>query len=146
MHFVTGGYFNGKRNWVKENYTADQWISAYNNAALIEDDSLFSGSTVVLEGLEQWTKNLSEKMVLDEARVYLSLIFDRWLQWEKEDACRRLIIIGTDISKGIVPMEKADRNWRDLTGWVYQDLVTRCSRVDIIWYGLPQTIKGGDNK
>lgn len=59
-----------------------------------------------------------------------------------EKPSRKLVIIGTDISKGIVPLEKENRLWRDFTGWVYQDLVAKAERVDVIWYGINQIMKG----
>lgn len=51
------------------------------------------------------------------------------------------MLIGSDISKGIVPMAAEDRWWRDTTGWVYQDLVSAAERVDVIWYGISQKLK-----
>lgn len=142
MHFITGGAFNGKRAWVKENKECSDWISAYDQRRFPEDLGVTTGEIVVLEGLENWTKELSQKMNVTEARGFLKRILANWQEWEKVESGRELILIGTDITKGIVPMEEADRNWRDLTGWFYQDIVRSCKRVDVIWYGLNQQIKG----
>ena len=143
MHFVTGGAFNGKRAWVLEKYPDAKWISAYDGNKLIEDVKLFTRKTVVLEGIEVWMKLLCEKRSISQARSYWKNILDRYLKWEQAGLGRErnIIFIGTDITKGIVPVEEANRNWRDLTGWAYQDLTCRCKRVDVIWYGINQTIK-----
>ena len=136
MHFVTGGAFNGKRKWVKKNYPAAQWISAYDGNALLDDLSTLEDSMVVLEGIESWIKNSPY------SREGWRELFKSYLDWEESYSKRKVIVIGTDISKGIVPMEEENRTWRDKTGWVYQDLVVVCDSVDVIWYGINQTIKG----
>jgi adenosyl cobinamide kinase/adenosyl cobinamide phosphate guanylyltransferase len=42
---------------------------------------------------------------------------------------------------------RENRLWRDVTGWAYQDLSAMADKVDVIWYGLNQTIKQtGDEK
>lgn len=145
MHVITGGAFNGKAAWVKEFYQLNndhhhRWISAYkgdpypfNLAASIE-------KRIVLEGVEQWMLKMLEK---DKsfAREFGRRWIASWRSWEQTDPDRKLIIIGTDISKGIVPVEQKNRIWRDMTGWFYQDLVEISDRVDIIWYGVNKNIK-----
>ncbi|MGJ7909783.1 bifunctional adenosylcobinamide kinase/adenosylcobinamide-phosphate guanylyltransferase [Neobacillus sp. LXY-1] len=144
MHFITGGAFNGKKAWVKKTYQftqKDHWISAYANISLPLDLSNVRGDLLVIEGLEIWIKQLiklyDSNCSLEKWRECL----DVWDTWEKADTCRQLVVIGTDISKGIVPIEKEQRLWRDVTGWVYQDLAARSTQVEWIWYGLNQTIK-----
>lgn len=126
---------------MKENYPGCEWISAYKGNPLKEDLEMLSSPVVVLEGIEIWAKKLCEEMTINQARDYLRNVLDRWLEWENADSNRKIIVIGTDITKGIVPMNKSDRNWRDLTGWIYQDLSDSCEQVDVIWYGINQTIK-----
>ncbi len=95
---------------------------------------------VVLEGLEEIIK----KMVYERDPAIQNKweeVFINWYNWEKECQERKVIFIGCDISKGIVPLQELDRKWRDETGFCYQKLVHLCSRVDIIWNGLAQTIK-----
>lgn len=144
MHFITGGAYNGKRKWVKKYYKKDQywWLSAYDADTLIERVGTELPSIVILEGIEKWIhaqidSTFSSDMLLNNVRH----LFTPWLQWEEADSRRKLVIIGTDISKGIVPIDKRDRLWRDITGWTYQDLAGRAERADIIWYGMEETIK-----
>lgn len=136
MHFVTGGAFNGKRKWVKKKYQNAKWISAYENGAFVEDLSFLNSPVIVVEGLEFWVKELNLN------RVDWKETIANWGKWEKVESARQVVIIGTDITKGIVPVEKENRIWRDVTGWVYQDVVAACEQVDVIWYGIHQTIKG----
>ncbi|MFA8438065.1 bifunctional adenosylcobinamide kinase/adenosylcobinamide-phosphate guanylyltransferase [Pueribacillus sp. YX66] len=147
MHFVIGGAFNGKRKWVKQHYknkfTID-WRSAYRQPfryERFEDISTFA-TCIVLEGIEYYIK---AKMTYAEEADSLRGMFNKqliaWRNWENEDEERTLILIGNDFSKGIVPTEREDRLWRDVTGWCYQDIVAQASRVDKIWYGISKQIK-----
>ncbi|GAE35876.1 bifunctional adenosylcobinamide kinase/adenosylcobinamide-phosphate guanylyltransferase [Halalkalibacter akibai] len=63
-----------------------------------------------------------------------------WLKWEK-DSDSNLVLIGADVGKGIVPLEKHKRLYRDVVGWCYQDVVKKSDRVDLIWYGINQQLK-----
>ncbi|MBP1969966.1 adenosyl cobinamide kinase/adenosyl cobinamide phosphate guanylyltransferase [Virgibacillus natechei] len=143
MHFITGGAYNGKRKWVKKYYEPDQcrWLSAY-DTALMNPMSTELPAIVILEGVEKWIHaQIDPELSSDTLRKNVIRLMKPWLQWEEADSQRKLVIIGTDISKGIVPIDKRDRLWRDITGWTYQDLVEKAERVDVIWYGIEDTIK-----
>lgn len=148
MHFITGGAFNGKRAWVKENYgISGNWLSAYHDHHLHADINQIESNLLVLEGIEIWLKELTKTYDSFKCREIWNTTINYWLIWEKAASNRKLVVIGNDITKGIVPMEKENRLWRDVTGWAYQDLAVKADKVDIIWYGLNQTIKHtGDGK
>ncbi|KON85708.1 hypothetical protein AF332_01930 [Sporosarcina globispora] len=141
MHFVTGGAFNGKSRWVKEFYQLDgtphKWISAYHDEPAAELDH----SLIILEGIEMMIREWAQAIELGEIRDKWREMLAKWLEWEKEDNNRKIVLIGSDISKGIVPMEAADRKWRDASGWAFQDAAAAADRVDLIWYGISQKIK-----
>lgn len=144
MHFVIGGAFNGKRSWVKEMYRADKqdlWQSAYNSDPLPTELTAIDQDLLILEGVEIWLKELTKEFVANKCRKIWNNCLNNWLTWEKARGNRNLVVIGTDITKGIVPMELENRLWRDVTGWAYQDCATMSNRVDVIWYGINQTIK-----
>ena len=142
MHFITGGAFNGKREWVKKTYgLTDAWISAYQETALPTDLIKVDSDLLVLEGVEIWIKELTETNDSFRCREIWKQTIRHWLLWEQENYQRKLVVIGTDITKGIVPVEKENRLWRDVTGWAYQDLAAQSDKIDIIWYGCNQTIK-----
>jgi adenosylcobinamide kinase / adenosylcobinamide-phosphate guanylyltransferase len=136
MHFVTGGAFNGKSAWVKSHYQNEQieWLSAYEAETIPER---MHADLIVLEGLELWIKTLID----DHFRVNFRKLLDDWKTWEQGNEARQLIIIGTDITKGIVPIDSMDREWRDAVGWAYQDLAACADRVDLVWYGLNKRLK-----
>ncbi|MED3562937.1 bifunctional adenosylcobinamide kinase/adenosylcobinamide-phosphate guanylyltransferase [Bacillus xiapuensis] len=146
MHFITGGAFNGKRKWVRKTYPIrinEQWKSAYQNASFPIKLREHQVELLVLEGMEMWVKALMKEYEPDHFRRIWKDCLNHWVLWERAEKNRQLVVIGTDITKGIVPMEKENRLWRDLTGWAFQDIAAIADRVDVIWYGLNQTIKGG---
>jgi adenosylcobinamide kinase / adenosylcobinamide-phosphate guanylyltransferase len=141
VHFITGGAFNGKRAWVKQNFERGSWLSAYQGIPFpheinSKEDLLF------IEGVEVWLKEITEEYDLNQCLDIFVSSLENWLLWEEANPNRKLVVIGTDISKGIVPMESENRIWRDVTGWAYQQLTAKAEKVEIIWYGLNQTIKG----
>ncbi|WP_217586156.1 bifunctional adenosylcobinamide kinase/adenosylcobinamide-phosphate guanylyltransferase [Lentibacillus saliphilus] len=144
MHVVTGGAYNGKTAWIKNHYMLEsrvhQWISAHDGGSyLLEQHISDFIDLIVLSDVEQWVWQWVQRGETD--RQYGQDVLQRWLDWEKAEPNRVVIVIGADISKGIVPMEKADRQWRDLTGWFYQDLVEASERFDLIWYGVSKRLK-----
>lgn len=141
MHFITGGAFNGKRAWVKKKYGTGNWLSAYNGAP-IPQEVMIEGDLLVFEGIEIWLKELAEKYDSNLCLEIWNSCQENWILWERANQNRKLVVIGTDITKGIVPMESENRLWRDVTGWAYQQLAAKAEKVEIIWYGINQTIKG----
>lgn len=142
MHFVFGGAFNGKRKWVKHTYKEHDviWISAYEQAEIPK--SVETDRVTVLEGVEVWGRELIAKgFTVKEASSFFEQAVSGWLK-----QCDRFVLIGTEIGKGIVPMDEEDRMWRDACGYVYQHIVEKAERVDQIWYGIPTRLKGEENK
>ena len=88
-----------------------------------------------------WLRELTKTYDSNRCREIWNTAINQWIFWEKAESNRKLVVIGNDITKGIVPMEKENRLWRDVTGWAYQELAAKADKVDIIWYGLNQTIK-----
>nr|WP_275580280.1 bifunctional adenosylcobinamide kinase/adenosylcobinamide-phosphate guanylyltransferase [Bacillus mesophilus] len=97
-------------------------------------------NTIIIEGMEKLIHNeLQEEKKRDHWKRKLQPFVD----WEKQNAQRNLIIIGCEIGLGVVPMNKQDRLHRDIVGWVYQDLAKQSENVVRLWCGLPEKIKGG---
>ncbi|MFB6467366.1 bifunctional adenosylcobinamide kinase/adenosylcobinamide-phosphate guanylyltransferase [Cytobacillus sp. Hz8] len=143
MHFVTGGSFNGKKSWVKNKYQNQScyWLNFYKKDPFSLPDENNQASVLVLEGVEAWIKSLIEQYNEQECRQRWRKILEKLQIWKEGSPDRQVVFIGADISKGIVPMDKKDRLWRDVTGWCYQDLAAKADRIDLIWYGINQTIK-----
>ncbi|WP_174616007.1 bifunctional adenosylcobinamide kinase/adenosylcobinamide-phosphate guanylyltransferase [Virgibacillus ihumii] len=146
MHVVTGGAYNGKSAWVKEHYRLEgekhfRWIDACQDMSCPNAMSDLKQDLVIFEGIEQWVWNWIKKRQPEDPRDFGKQIIGDWTGWEQSKAGRTLVVIGVDISKGIVPMNQEMRLWRDVTGWSYQDLVKNCDRLDLIWYGIQKQLK-----
>ena len=98
-------------------------------------------NVVVIEGIEQWIKELLIEFEAEAVRGKWQALLEKWQIWESTDQGRMVILIGSDITKGIVPIEAENRVWRDVTGRVFQDTVSICNRVDLIWYGINKRLK-----
>lgn len=143
MHIVIGGAFNGKRKWVRKYYENTKEFE-YLKESIQELEKRLTekqDSILVLDSIEEWTKEWLTDYSVDEARVIGRGWISRLTAWEQESEARQLVLIARDFSKGIVPIEKTDRDWRDLTGWFYQDLIEAASRVDEVWYGIGRQLK-----
>lgn len=127
MHIVFGGAFNGKRKYVKEQLKPDSIVWA-------ESELPGVGESAVIAGLEQWIRKQLEQQRSEQD--ILALIR------ELEESSGERIWILTDISRGIVPIDPLEREWRDVTGRSYQYLFGKAQHITRIWYGIPQSIKG----
>ncbi|WP_179885016.1 bifunctional adenosylcobinamide kinase/adenosylcobinamide-phosphate guanylyltransferase [Bacillus sp. AFS015802] len=142
MYFITGGAFNGKARWVRNHFRLQnsdtEWVPLFNEGVEEIHTSL---PNVVLEGLEY-----AIRAALLHRDADVRSAFKRRMQslkeWEEENPERKVIWIGSEIGKGIVPVDQASREWRDMTGWVYQDLAEISQRVWLVWYGLATSLKG----
>lgn len=132
MHVFIGGAYNGKyeyvRRWLKEQEIVDvEWFVGQ----LPKEPT---SQTVVVSGLEEAIKPLLEK---DE----ISLAIQITEQLQLLEKQHRVIIIATEIGRGIVPIEPQDRKLRDALGRLYQQLFTVSDHVTRVWYGLAEEIK-----
>lgn len=142
MHFVTGGAYNGKSKWVRDYYQGNgRVLNAYQGDSLPGDLTGHDCDILVIAGIEQFVKEDSKVLDMQTCRETWNNRLEQWRTWEESDQMRRVVIIGTDITKGIVPLEKDNRKWRDLAGWIYQDITSYADRVDVIWYGLNRQLK-----
>ncbi|MDU5263121.1 MAG: bifunctional adenosylcobinamide kinase/adenosylcobinamide-phosphate guanylyltransferase [Clostridium celatum] len=124
MVLVFGGAYNGKLDFVKEQFNVS------------EDDIFYCGvneidfSKKVICGLHKFTYNniLKEINSLQYIKENINLFKDK-------------IIIADEISSGIVPLKKEDRMWREETGRCLQYLSKESSCVYRIFCGIPTIIK-----
>lgn len=145
MHFVTGGAFQGKRKWVQQVISSQQkevvpfWSIGYKEAFPDLKSIPSDHHVIVIEGLEMFIrKSLTE----EKDRLVWKERLHPYLLWEKADSSRSLFIIGSEVGLGVVPMNKEDRLYRDVVGWIYQDVAEQADVVVRIWCGIPQKLKG----
>ena len=55
---------------------------------------------------------------------------------------RNLILVGNEVGLGIVPEHELGRKFRDLAGWLHQDLAAAMDTVVLVVAGLPLALKG----
>lgn len=132
MHIFIGGAYNGKheyvRRWLKEQELVD--VEWYVGQIPKEPTS----QTVVVSGLEEAIKPLLEK---DEVSLALQIA----VQLQLLEKRHQVIIIATEIGRGIVPIDPQDRKLRDTLGRLYQQLFKTSEHITRIWYGLAEEIK-----
>ena len=124
MVLVFGGAYNGKLDFVKEQFNVS------------EDDIFYCGvneidfSKKVISGLHKFTYNniLKDISSLQYIKENINLFKDK-------------IIISDEISSGIVPLKKEDRIWREETGRCLQYLSKESSCLYRIFCGIPTVIK-----
>ena len=124
MVLVFGGAYNGKLDFVKEKFNVN------------EDDIFYCGvneidfSKKVICGLHKFTYNniLKDISSLQYIKENINLFKDK-------------IIISDEISRGIVPLKKEERMWREETGRCLQYLSKEASCVYRIFCGIPTIIK-----
>ncbi|PKG23674.1 bifunctional adenosylcobinamide kinase/adenosylcobinamide-phosphate guanylyltransferase [Niallia nealsonii] len=147
MHFITGGSFNGKRKWALNFYQltiqseALQLLSFYEKTTAMENIAPLEKPVFMLEGLEYFIQQQLITMGIEKTICYFRQLFKELISWEKQKEKNQVIVIGSDITKGIVPIDKKDREWRDAVGWIYQEAAQRSTRVDVIWYGVNDLLK-----
>jgi adenosylcobinamide kinase/adenosylcobinamide-phosphate guanylyltransferase len=99
-------------------------------------------SLILLDCLTLWISNLmmadwSEEKILAEA--------DRLLQACQVVKCS-LVIVGNEVGMGIVPDNLQARIFRDLSGLIQQKIARKADEVYFMVCGLPQKIKGKNEK
>jgi len=142
MWLVVGGAYAGKRRIVKERKKDAYWVSAYHQDKwknFLGDE--FLQSEIVFEGWEEWIKEeLEYGRGMEEIRLHISQFFDSLIQQEEQGWLSPTLIM-LEMGRGIVPLEKENRMWRDLAGWILQDAAKKSSEVTYVWNGLAQTMK-----
>ncbi|MEC2070759.1 bifunctional adenosylcobinamide kinase/adenosylcobinamide-phosphate guanylyltransferase [Alkalihalophilus marmarensis] len=120
-------------------YSEVTWYNGYTSNIEGEDIIRSEGFSIIF-GLEHVIEQFLEQD-LDRSRELFSQWLQKLIEWEDSSPQIKLYLIGSDIGKGIVPIDNRHRNLRDLVGWCYQDIVEKADRVDVIWYGINQRLK-----
>ena len=113
----------GKRAYVMKNYSGINSICDLALEELKQAD--------LITNIHEGVKNLMRREI-DPVKYFL----------ERFEIFQHSILIGDEIGSGIIPIEKFERQWRDTTGILYQELAARSETVIYIWSGLPLKLKG----
>lgn len=128
MHIIIGGAYNGKREYVNAMLVGREaeWFEG-----AIPSDRQHSDPSqiIVIAGIEKWLAQ-TELSESDAINHVLAAI-----------AGRDVIVVLTDIGRGIVPIDAQHRKLRDACGRLYQRLMVEADEVTRIWYGIAQILK-----
>ena len=127
MHIVLGGAHNGKRAFVRAYLTRNGLTSAWFSEEMEIGETL--EDVLVIGCIPQVLISMSR-----EERI-------EWLDYHRPKETPVIWII-EDVSRGIVPMEKHQRIYRDECGRITQLLVEKSTTVTQVWYGLAEMRKG----
>ena len=132
MIFVLGGAHQGKEAFVMENLIKDIDIKVtFLNQLNVQDG--YRG-TILIKSIEKSVKTE------DDLVKYKKLIL-KLKELEKAKDIN-IVLIGEQIGSGIVPIERADRIWRDMVGFFYQFIVKNSEEVYRVWAGIGEKLKG----
>lgn len=128
MHIIIGGAFNGKRAYVKQLIEAT-WYEQ-------ELPENVEGNIVLanIEGILHAHLEEEEEQVASDIAGKIRLL---------DAQSDELIVILTDMGRGVVPLEKEQRQLRDTCGRLYQLLFKEATTITRIWYGIPEILKKG---
>lgn len=127
MHIVLGGAHNGKRALVRD-YLARNGLT----------------STWLSDSIENWDQKTDVLVINSIPQALFPLTREERIKWLDHYILKDTMVIWIieDVSRGIVPMEKNQRVYRDECGRITQLLVERAMSVTQVWYGLVETRKG----
>lgn len=101
-------------------------------------------STWLSDSIENWDRQTDVLVIDSIPQVLFPLTREERIKWLDHYILRDTMVIWIieDVSRGIVPMEKNQRIFRDECGRITQLLVERATSVTQVWYGLAETRKG----
>jgi len=134
---VTGGIYQGKTKWVKDNFPDYKYIYTQDiiSGQLLNKNEFFHNLSRCQPGFFINKFHLLVRHWLDteeDYNYYTELIIKN-PSW---------VIASDDIGKGIVPVEKKERAWREATGRILCRAAECASKVYVINSGIPIKIKG----
>ena len=126
MHLILGGRGQGKFEYAV-GLCSEKAVVADLGKTKLKD----AISADIISGIHMGVRNLLA-LNEDPVKIYTEYI----------DLFKDKILIGDEIGSGIVPVDSFDRKWRDETGRVYVLLSNNAERVDRMWAGCVQKLKG----
>lgn len=136
MYVILGGAYNGKRNYVEQLMTTMVLKEVIDCKGKLPDVAEATASIRFI--MSEFETLIKPYLHLPEEEI-AKLIVEQILRLSE---ISEVVCICTDISRGIVPLEKEARLIRDTCGRIYQKLCHEAHTVIRVWYGIPQFLKG----
>ena len=143
MEFIIGGCFQGKSEFARKRYqektgqvlSVEEWfqLSADGRHSSWEE----AWNVPVIEHTEQYIKRLSKEegsMAEKQQRIAT------WIE-TLMDKNRDVIVLMDEVGCGIVPMQREEREYRDLVGFAGQRIAKKAERVYRIQVGIGSIIQ-----
>lgn len=127
MRLVIGGYAQGKLNYVLQSHNGK--IGMILDGELPEKEAETEG-TIVLNHFHSWVKKKIAGGGAPEKEIR------EFIQGHPN-----CVIISNEIGCGIVPMEAAEREYRERTGRILTELAGQAEGVERVVCGIGQKIK-----
>lgn len=142
MELFLGGAFQGKLEYVKSLYPESEIFDEKNFEKLFGAENSFS----ILNNFHLVVKNLLAPYT--DCYQKNEIESEIGIQKSVEDKIFKMIgknpeikIISDEIGSGIVPFERSDRLWRDISGRILVKIAKKSEKVVRIICGIPQRIK-----
>lgn len=125
MQMIIGGAFQNKLEYAKTVYGTIDWV----DGAFCTEEALYQ-----CEGVFHFERFIKKQ--LEEGKE-LEALAEQLIQNNPG-----IMIVCDEVGYGLVPMEKADRIYRETTGRICTKLAAFSEKVERIVCGIPMTIKG----
>lgn len=131
MKLIIGGSSQGKLDYTLnlERLNIDDVFNG-------EDNNYYVNNKKIFNNFHLYIKKLLKEKKVEEIREIIEDILDN---------NKDIIIISDEIGNGIVPIEKFDRNYREVTGRILCYIAKRSKEVHRVYSGIGTLIKD-DNK
>lgn len=141
MQLFIGGACAGKRDAVTARFPGAIWHRLAPGQRLVaSQQALVADTPLVITGLFEWLEAALAGSQNDALRQqWQGDMAELGQRAEKRQAT--LIIIASEVGRGIVPMQPEQRRLRDLNGWFVQDATAQADQVWYVRHGLVMSIK-----
>ena len=130
MQLVIGGSYQGKTRYIEENFPEYRIYDEKNFRELCRGEN--RQEDVVWNHLHLCVKELLEIMTPEEIGGLVEKVVK---------AHPDMVLVSDEIGSGIVPMERAERQYREVTGRLLCNVAKNAEKVVRVTCGIPMRIK-----
>ncbi|MEQ6887486.1 bifunctional adenosylcobinamide kinase/adenosylcobinamide-phosphate guanylyltransferase [Halomonas sp. CS7] len=147
MQLFIGGTCAGKRDLIASRFPEATWLKMGEGADLSGwRDRLAPGQCLVISGWLDWLAGAladdADESDDDRLRARLDAELAAMVEAERRGQ-GEIVLILSEVGRGIVPIDPADRRLRDLAGWLAQDAAARAEAVWYVRHGLARCLTLG---